>query len=314
MLYVFCCKNGKCNEYRVFRSQLPQQNDYYHEDQDSNRLDPDYDPTPEMLAKRLPTCAFCGCRADNRCAKCKLTHYCSKEHQSLDWDLGHREQCAASDMSLPKRKASFHFKELMIVCDDVEQPKQKSTSAEGGQSASDDEDDSDEEDEDDYESFPKGDEIDDDEQDIQEKEDESKKEAMAHYQSYLDASGKSNEFSEKTFSNIKDKELAVFNNATSSDKDQILRNKEYKVLWVSEKDVPTNQDIPACPHCQGSRRFEMQVLPQLLYFLDVDQNHATSITEIDYGVLTIYTCSNSCEYSNANGFLEEFVWKQNFTN
>ena len=49
-----------------------------------------------------------------------------------------------------------------------------------------------------------------------------------------------------------------------------------------------------------------QIMPQLLNHLDLDEQ-ATSIG-LDWGVLCIYTCQNSC--SIGNGYIKEFLWKQ----
>lgn len=39
-------------------------------------------------------CDVCGTRAPSHCAKCKKTYYCSRKHQVLDWQKGHKEMCS----------------------------------------------------------------------------------------------------------------------------------------------------------------------------------------------------------------------------
>ena len=105
----------------------------------------------------------------------------------------------------------------------------------------------------------------------------------------------------------------------------------------------TNVEIPNCPHCNGPRKFEFQVMPQLLYYLNVDKD--TKITQqaqlaskignindaptppqvfennklmdIDWGAIDVYTCTNSCYDDNNNNdsmhktkCYEEYVFVQ----
>ena len=44
--------------------------------------------TPSLIG----LCAHCGAPADKRCSKCKITHYCSTEHQRDSWKL-HKKTC-----------------------------------------------------------------------------------------------------------------------------------------------------------------------------------------------------------------------------
>lgn len=38
-------------------------------------------------------CEYCGAKAGQKCAGCKLVFYCGREHQVLDWKKGHRNKC-----------------------------------------------------------------------------------------------------------------------------------------------------------------------------------------------------------------------------
>lgn len=56
-------------------------------------------------------------------------------------------------------------------------------------------------------------------------------------------------------------------------KDQVLRYSRWEneaVLWVHSEGMHTG-DVPPCERCGGERKFEFQVLPQLLNYLCVDQ-------------------------------------------
>lgn len=50
-----------------------------------------------------------------------------------------------------------------------------------------------------------------------------------------------------------------------------------------------------------------QVMPQLLNYLKADRLGRS----VDWGVLAIFTCAESCELGI--GYTEEFVWKQDIT-
>ena len=38
-------------------------------------------------------CNLCGCKGPSHCSKCKKTFYCSRKHQILDWQKGHKQIC-----------------------------------------------------------------------------------------------------------------------------------------------------------------------------------------------------------------------------
>eukprot|EP00887_Chlorella_sp_A99_P000437 scaffold17.g437.t1 len=67
-------------------------------------------------------------------------------------------------------------------------------------------------------------------------------------------------------------------------------------LWPAPAPLPGN--IPPCERCGASRRFEFQVMPQLLNHLGVDAAHPASP---DWGTLAVYTCSASCSASGDAG-------------
>lgn len=49
-------------------------------------------------------------------------------------------------------------------------------------------------------------------------------------------------------------------------------------------------------------------MPQLLVHLDVDNLN----NSIDWGILAIYTCSQSCDIDAR--YVEEYLWKQDYSN
>lgn len=82
-------------------------------------------------------------------------------------------------------------------------------------------------------------------------------------------------------------------------KDQVLRYSRWEeeaVLWVHSEGMHSG-DVPPCERCGGERKFEFQVLPQLLNYLGVD--HQSSLGDIssrscEWGTLAVYTCAKSC--------------------
>ena len=62
-------------------------------------LPPAPTPTPSPPSSSSPRCALASCLAElvgrfKRCSRCRLAHYCSSEHQALDWP-SHRAFCNA---------------------------------------------------------------------------------------------------------------------------------------------------------------------------------------------------------------------------
>ena len=91
-LYIFVCKKKKCvdsGNIKCLRCQLGRDNEYY--------------PYMSKSAKTIENvkesrvqpklCNLCGCRAPSVCSKCKLVSYCSREHQAKDWK-DHKRCCA----------------------------------------------------------------------------------------------------------------------------------------------------------------------------------------------------------------------------
>lgn len=83
---------------------------------------------------------------------------------------------------------------------------------------------------------------------------------------------------------------------------QVLRYRRAgKPLWTRREPKPTI--IPSCTRCGAPRIFEFQLLPQLLYYLDLDR-------EFDFGTLAIYTCQASCDPVEPADCIDEYVFEQ----
>mmetsp|Transcript_24941 Transcript_24941/g.30655 ORF Transcript_24941/g.30655 Transcript_24941/m.30655 type:complete len:379 (-) Transcript_24941:176-1312(-) len=107
---------------------------------------------------------------------------------------------------------------------------------------------------------------------------------------------------------------------TNVDDDENVQNGP---LWISSTRVPTHTDIPTCIHCGSERKFEFQLMPQMIHYLlgnenkDADDKHEGH-NDIDWGTVAVYTCTSSCDgpKSDANlsntlgSYVEEFAWRQ----
>ncbi|NXN12800.1 PDCD2 protein, partial [Indicator maculatus] len=105
-----------------------------------------------------------------------------------------------------------------------------------------------------------------------------------------------------------DKIFQMFKEKIAAEPEQIIRycRGGEGPVWVSGGNIPEEKDIPNCL-CGAKRIFEFQIMPQLLNHLKVD-----SLGEsIDWGTLVVYTCAENC--SEGNEYLEEFIWKQDFS-
>ncbi|KAF7119612.1 hypothetical protein RHSIM_Rhsim13G0007900 [Rhododendron simsii] len=103
------------------------------------------------------------------------------------------------------------------------------------------------------------------------------------------------------------KSLASFQERMARAPEQVLRYCRFvraKPLWPMSSGRPSETDIPKCTHCGGSRNFEFQILPQLLYYFGVKNE----VDSIDWATIVVYSCEASCEGSRA--YKEEFVWVQ----
>ena len=148
-----------------------------------------------------------------------------------------------------------------------------------------------------------------------------------------------------------------FTNEEGNDKDE-----SGGPLWIRSDQQPPEQ-IPSCPHCGSERKFEFQIMPQMLDYLLKDRRKATAgqgrekdsyaasmkqalhqtdtivrdsapemvppalvdarervldkirdelleskTDEIDWGVIAVYTCTQSC--TTHHNYAEEYGWKQ----
>jgi pre-rRNA-processing protein TSR4 len=105
----------------------------------------------------------------------------------------------------------------------------------------------------------------------------------------------------------KDRTFQKFVRITKRAPKQVVRySRGGKPLWVSDKEMAEN--VPSCEICGGPRIFEFQLMPQLLDSLKFDSS--ISDASVDWGVLVIYSCRNSCD-TPGPAYKKEFLFRQN---
>ncbi|XP_060081700.1 programmed cell death protein 2-like [Ylistrum balloti] len=277
-IFIFVCRNLGCStknsndNFLVFRSQLPRQNDFYSPNP-PNENTPTTGPVPDE-----DLCHVCGSLGPKRCAKCHLASYCSKDHQVIDWKSGHKAICSSKEKTQTKYVKGVLFPEFELITepedlDDVES---------------------------DEENYTKG-----EEEKWQEYEDFLKSDKAG---SLIPDNVAKNELEKMaTVESMDDKIFRRFKERIKTNPDQVLRyHKGGQPLWVSANHIPKETDIPICL-CGAKRQFEFQVMPQMLSHLQVDQLGDS----LDWGILCVYTCSNSCQIGN--DYQSEFLWKQDYS-
>ncbi|NXG43814.1 PDCD2 protein, partial [Psilopogon haemacephalus] len=291
----FACRGASC--YRlpgprgplcVFRNQLPRRNDTYPEDPPPEGPPLDFaaaSAPPRRLRCGAALCRICGCLGPRACGRCRRAAYCGPEHQALDWRLGHRRACGQTATggdvadAVPEHN-DFLFPEYEILIE-PEEPESPVDSSE---------DPTDEQVSVDASKGPK-------------EQEELGATGSAAFQSIdeetLDAMAKHETEEDKVF--------RMFKEQIAAEPEQVIRYcRGEGPVWVSGGNIPEEKDIPNCS-CGAKRIFEFQIMPQLLNHLKVD-----SLGEsIDWGTLVVYTCADNC--GKGNEYLEEFIWKQDFS-
>ena len=72
---------------------------------------------------------------------------------------------------------------------------------------------------------------------------------------------------------------------------------------MGAKNILDEKNVPKCEKCGEKRKFEMQIMPQLLHHLKQGKY------DLDWGILVVYTCPKSCG-DGSKGYFEEFIYCQ----
>mmetsp|Transcript_3000 Transcript_3000/g.3849 ORF Transcript_3000/g.3849 Transcript_3000/m.3849 type:complete len:284 (-) Transcript_3000:243-1094(-) len=274
-------------------------------------------------------CEVCGMRGPHICGQCRSVSYCSRVHQRQDWKLGHKYACAgrkkekgeADDykgsslksvnrLMLPEYEIEVAPEEefLRTTAEDlklVDRHLMRRRSLEGVRNPD--------------ESNTNTDIDSDPDMELSQREVDKAVGLSEH----------------------KDPITMNFLTRTSRASEQILRYARWgggDPMWITSENRPQLEDIPRCSNCNSERKFEFQVMPQLLYYLKVEDGQARvspsdstpnisnnqdpkdsnnvklppSILPsdgLDWGTLAVFSCTNSC-HQNDTSYSEEFVWIQ----
>ncbi|KAL0389672.1 UNVERIFIED_CONTAM: Programmed cell death protein 2-like [Sesamum calycinum] len=228
---------------------------------------------PETPSK-AKLCNWCGTwKGDKICSSCRRARYCSGKHQTGHWRSGnssHKVFCRQMDTSGKESESAY----WQTAASNSLWPEYEITNEDEG------------------------------EPDEEMTNDDGSASSLIS-RSRMDGSfGKLQTYFK---GNGENRSWASFQERISLAPDQVLRyssSAEAKPLWPVSSGRPSKLDIPKCNSCGGTRGFEFQVLPQLLYFFHVKDSEDS----LDWATIVVYTCEASCE--GGVGYKEEFAWVQ----
>ncbi|CDF32839.1 programmed cell death protein 2 [Chondrus crispus] len=324
MLYVAICPSASCQRrsdcVTVLRAQLPQRNQCYP-----------YEAVEEPeLIKEPDVCVLCGFAAAKRCAQCHRVSYCARACQLQDWKLGHKDECAGgvTKDDMDARRVKCRLREMEIVTEQHPTP-----------DTSDDEDDSEGEDAHVETLSPNG-----DASEGGGEQEDAKAETLppsgdAHPSgtvtrvstavnvdempvrgTFQDADG--DELPEEIFRGrgrglgANDASTSHFQRVVGYASSQVVRYEwDGLALWAARGG--RCGEAGACQRCGAPRVFEMQVMPQLAWYVRHDDARATieAVAErlrdgMEWATIAVYSCSRSCPLGDV--YAREMAWAQAF--
>ncbi|MCL7050379.1 hypothetical protein MKW94_009200 [Papaver nudicaule] len=263
----------QCRSVKVLRCQLPRSNTYYSSEP------PKLGKASRSLGVGAALCSWCGTwKGDKVCSSCRNARYCSEKHQAVHWRSGHKQACKQINISSQFSESSTSNGKTtsnQAVASNFLWPE--------------------------FEIF---------------NEDETEYEydtevSESGYSSSLVLKEQKNETMGaimRDFEGDDDKRSwASFQVRTGKAPEQVLRytqDSKAKPLWPMASGRPSKADIPKCNYCDGPLCFEIQILPQLLYYFAVKND----VDSLDWATIAVYTCKDSCDTSVA--YKEEFAWVQ----
>ncbi|RZC72465.1 hypothetical protein C5167_047945 [Papaver somniferum] len=263
----------QCRSVKVFRCQLPRSNAYYSSEP------PKLDKASRSPRVGALLCNWCGTwKGDKVCSGCRNARYCSEAHQKVHWLKGHKKD--HQQMNISSQFSESSTSNGKTTSNQVVTRKFLWTEFEISH-----------EDEAEYEYDTEVSEND--------------------YSSSLVVPKKKDEAVEAMMGDFEGdddrRSWTSFQVRVGKAPEQVLRytqDSKAKPLWPMASGRPSKVDIPKCNYCFGPLCFEMQILPQLLYFLRVKND----VDSLDWATIAVYTCVDSCETSVA--YKEEFAWVQ----
>lgn len=312
-IYMFCCHRSSCVSEKgvlVLRSQLPKANPYYVLNPGNEGI------CEEQTAKRasisIPKlCNLCGCAGRLQCTKCRKANYCSKSHQKIHWKH-HKLTCGTDvrDFSTDEVRQSWLFKEYDLV---VSEEELKADTAEAIESSTTIWEDA---------RTTQGETKEDEEADL--------KLQQKDYDQALGNESRDPEY------------VRFLSRVRRGGAEQVLRycrwNEDSGPLSVSSAAAKQYREEapPQCEQCGGARKFEFQIMPQLLSYLQVDGDTLVNNPtveqarmgvamnapkpedfskvfvnqkgeDLDWGTIDVYTCTQSCKMNAGGGYAAEYA-------
>lgn len=108
-----CCKRNNSSNLIAFRSNIPRKNEFYPFDPPEEGPDPSF-----SLSNWIQLCNVCGILGNKKCGNCKITNYCSRHHQVLDWKNEHKKICKNEEISKETINVPILFPEFLLVIED----------------------------------------------------------------------------------------------------------------------------------------------------------------------------------------------------
>ncbi|GAB2269731.1 hypothetical protein Dimus_004652 [Dionaea muscipula] len=292
-IFVFTCQSMACflqhqhqqcenhqekaslRSVKVFRCQLPLVNPFYSSEDPIAGID----KQPSVSGAAL--CCWCGTwKGDKLCSGCKSARYCSKLHQTMHWRSNHKGDCKRSTICSPSLGASS-----TACVHSVDTMRRAASNTLWPEYVI---------------SF---------DSECESENEQSKDHGDVCLSGSVDVMDRMMNSLMNDFEGNDDKRSwASFEERIAKDPNQILRCSKGgngKPLWPKLTGRPSKADIPACQYCGGPLRFEFQIMPQLLYYFNVE-NEADSL---DWATIAAYTCAASCDETSVV-YKEEFAWVQ----
>ena len=297
-LFLFLCPRQSCLSRHsrasptviCYRSQLPRVNRFYS-DQPAQKLGKREGRLEELVEadyEGVHLCVVCGLRGSSVCSGCKALWYCGKRCQKRDWKLGHKAECSPVTPTTPSSSSTpppflppstqrtvarsltlFPCYELTYETEYIPSTSTLPTPHEADLLSA-------------YHTRPPSpdpDNADDDDDGLS---------SLGHLHQH-------------------DALFNRFRRRIAHNPEQVVRyERGGEELWVGREGQGEGGG-GVCEACGGRRVFELQVLPQLLYYLEREEGGVRGEGEddrlaamrawkegLDWGSLFVYTCEQSC--------------------